>query len=79
LCEPGEALATASAVAARIAANAPLAVRTSKQLVDDSVDWSQSEWFDLQKPYTRLVRQSRDAVEGATAFAEGRRPEWQRR
>ncbi|KAA9160497.1 crotonase/enoyl-CoA hydratase family protein [Amycolatopsis acidicola] len=72
----GEALTKARALAEVIAANAPLAVRTAKLLVDQSVDWPLDEAFDRQAPYTDAVRASDDAKEGAAAFVEKRGPNW---
>lgn len=72
----GEALAVAHELAATIAANAPLAVSTSKRIVDESVDWLRAESFDRQKPIIQVVRDSDDAKEGAKAFVEKRAPVW---
>ncbi|MEV6985398.1 crotonase/enoyl-CoA hydratase family protein [Sphaerisporangium sp. NPDC051017] len=72
----GTAAAEASSLAREIAANAPLAVRTAKLLVDRSVDWPFAEAFDRQGSYTDAVRSSKDAKEGAAAFVEKRAPVW---
>jgi enoyl-CoA hydratase/carnithine racemase len=74
--EDGTALAAAGRLAASVAANAPLAVRTAKRIVADSPDWPMDEAFDRQAPYVDRVRSSRDATEGARAFAEKRAPRW---
>jgi enoyl-CoA hydratase len=74
--EPGSALAEAVELATSIAANAPLAVGVSKQVIVESRGWSPSERFDRQRPMVERVRQSRDALEGAQAFAEHRAPVW---
>lgn len=73
---PGTVLAEARALAALIAANAPLAVRASKYLVDASSDWPADEALTRQRPFTDEVRASRDAAEGAQAFIEKRAPVW---
>lgn len=73
---PGTATDEARKLAASIAANAPLAVRTSKRLADESVDWPFEEAFSRQAPQTNLVRSSEDAAEGARAFVEKRAPAW---
>ncbi|KAF0956991.1 crotonase/enoyl-CoA hydratase family protein [Rhodococcus sp. T7] len=73
---PGEARAEAMRLAAAIAANAPMAVRTAKFLVNASADWQQEEFFDRQRPYTDKVRGSADAAEGARAFVDKRAPVW---
>ena len=73
---PGTAGAEARRLASVIAANAPLAVRTAKFLVDRSADWPLEEAFTRQAPHTDRVRSSADAAEGARAFVEKRVPAW---
>ena len=75
----GEALAQAKALAAKIAENGPLAVKRSKQVIKESIDWSQDEMFANQQEITSAVFSSEDAIEGATAFAEKRKPNWKGR
>lgn len=75
----GEALAKAKALAAKIAENGPLAVKRSKQVIKESIDWSQDEMFANQQEITSAVFSSEDAIEGATAFAEKRKPNWKGR
>ena len=70
----GEALAQAKALAAKIAENGPLAVKRSKQVIKESIDWSQDEMFEKQQAIVNPVFSSEDAIEGATAFAEKRKP-----
>jgi enoyl-CoA hydratase/carnithine racemase len=72
----GTAVAAATALAAVVSANAPLAVRTVKLLVGHAADWPAEEAFARQAPYTDAVRSSDDAAEGARAFVEKRAPEW---
>lgn len=72
----GCALQAATALAAEIAGNAPLAVRTAKELVESSVHWPIEEAFARQEPLAQIVRSSRDAAEGALAFVEKRQPQW---
>jgi enoyl-CoA hydratase len=74
--DDGEALAEAHLLAAAIAANGPLAVRTSKRIVTDSATWPPDGWFDRQKDLTDAVMSSKDASEGALAFIEKRAPVW---
>ncbi|MEB3372141.1 crotonase/enoyl-CoA hydratase family protein [Saccharopolyspora mangrovi] len=76
LTEPGRALDEARALAARIAANGPLAVRATKQIVAGAVDWTDAEAFARQSDIAAPVFTSADAQEGATAFAEKRNPVW---
>lgn len=75
----GGALDAATALARRIAANAPLAVTVSKQVMTESVDWSMAEAFARQEVLVAPVRESADAREGALAFTERRPPRWQNR
>jgi enoyl-CoA hydratase len=76
LAEPGAALAAALGLAREIAANGPLAVRVSKQIVNESADWPQDEMFERQRALTAPVFASADAKEGARAFVEKRPPHW---
>ncbi|MFF1834790.1 crotonase/enoyl-CoA hydratase family protein [Streptomyces sp. NPDC058231] len=73
---PGGALDGARELAARIAANGPLAVAASKEILARAVDWPAEEAFELQEPLMRPVFASADAREGAVAFAEKRPPVW---
>ncbi len=72
----GTALDAAKELAAKIAANGPMAVAASKQVVAAQSDWSQSEMFKKQGEIVNPVFTSADAIEGATAFAEKRAPNW---
>jgi enoyl-CoA hydratase len=73
---PGEALVTAKEVAAKIAANAPLALLATKRVLVESADWSSDEMFAKQSEIINPVFGSKDAMEGAAAFAEKRPPNW---
>lgn len=75
-CESGGAVAAAHNLAARIAANGPLAVKVSKQIIRASRDWTSAEMFGRQQEMVDPVFKSEDAIEGATAFAEKRAPNW---
>ncbi len=74
--EPGTALREAMSLARSIAANAPMAVRVSKEVMSRSPDWPSADMFRLQREITAPVFTSADAREGATAFAEKRKPVW---
>ncbi|WP_205698879.1 crotonase/enoyl-CoA hydratase family protein [Conexibacter sp. SYSU D00693] len=79
LAEPGEALTEALALAQTIAANGPLALTASKQVLQEQWSWSDSEFFDRQAAIADPVMASEDAREGARAFTEKRAPVWQGR
>jgi enoyl-CoA hydratase len=75
----GQAVEAAVALAERIAKNAPKGVRASKQLVKDVLGVSEEQFWEFQRPAMEEVFGSEDAIEGATAFAEKRSPNWQDR
>ena len=77
LTEPGFALAGAITLARRICENGPLAIQTAKRLINEGLDWPSDQMFDLQRPRMAHIFTSLDAREGATAFAEKRKPVWQ--
>jgi enoyl-CoA hydratase len=79
LTEPGEALAAALELAGTIAANGPLALAATKRILNESVDWSEVEFWQRQGEIAGPVMMSQDAREGAKAFAEKRAPVWQGR
>jgi enoyl-CoA hydratase len=76
LCPPGTALDTAMALAERVTANAPVAVRESRRIVleaallDEDAGWKLSEEGMMQAVSTE------DFKEGLTAFIEKRPPNW---
>ena len=72
----GTALDAAKALAARIVANGPLAVAISKQVILESADWTAETMWQKQSELVMPVFVSEDAIEGATAFAEKRAPNW---
>ena len=72
----GTALEAAKALAAKIAANGPLAVAVSKQVIQESADWSADEMWKKQEALVMPIFGSEDAMEGSIAFAEKRAPNW---
>jgi enoyl-CoA hydratase/carnithine racemase len=79
LTEPGGALQAALELAEVIAANGPLALRATKQILSQAADWPDDEFFARQREIADPVMRSEDAREGATAFAEKRPPVWKGR
>ena len=73
----GKVLQAALELAERIAANAPLAVAATKQVLAAASDWSQAEAWSEQRKLARPALTAQDAKEGARAFAEKRAPQWQ--
>jgi enoyl-CoA hydratase len=79
LTEPGQAVEVALELAERIAANGPLALAATKEVLQGQRDWSQEEFWERQRTIVDPVFASQDAQEGATAFAEKRAAVWQGR
>jgi len=79
LVPPGQALVGARALARQIAANAPLAVRASKQVIVESATWPAGEEWSRQRSIVEPIGRTEDAREGARAFAEKRPPQWRGR
>jgi enoyl-CoA hydratase len=70
-------LTEALALAERIAANAPMAVRYSKSVMKQAGEVSESEGWKINQSAVDVVFNSADAMEGPVAFAEKREPRWQ--
>jgi len=79
LCDPGSEVDAAVALAERICANAPVAVRESRKVVlagmlaDDDTAWR------LTNQAMATVSATEDFSEGPRAFIEKRAPEWKGR
>jgi len=74
---PGDRLMNeALALAGRIARNAPLAVRLSKQVMVQSAELTEAEAWRINDAVFGEIGRSADAMEGAVAFAEKREPNW---
>lgn len=71
---PDELLPRARAIAAVIAGNAPLAVRSAKMLADKSAELSFAEAAEVEELMWGHLYDTEDRVEGRRAFAEKRRP-----
>jgi enoyl-CoA hydratase/carnithine racemase len=71
-----QVLETALALAERVAANAPIAVRITKQIVwEEAGNHDDAEWAAIRAKAAPAFA-SNDAREGAAAFAERRAPRW---
>ena len=76
LAEPGHALEAAIELAERITVNGPLAVAATKRVIVESRSWSPEDQWREQAKIIMPVFSSKDAQEGAVAFAEKRPPNW---
>jgi enoyl-CoA hydratase len=76
LVPAGQVLEAAMELASRVALGAPLAVAASKRVIVESADWPAGEAFARQGAVIGPVFVSKDAREGAAAFAEKRAPAW---
>ncbi|HUY17528.1 MAG TPA: crotonase/enoyl-CoA hydratase family protein [Acidimicrobiales bacterium] len=70
-------LDVAIALAERIAKNAPLAVRTSKDVMRRAGELTEAEAWVVNDEAFAMIGLSADAMEGAVAFAEKRDANWQ--
>jgi enoyl-CoA hydratase len=79
LVDEGTALDAAVELASLIAANGPLAVAATKEIVQSAPSWAPDEMWARQDEVIAPVFISEDAREGSTAFAERRPPVWRGR
>jgi enoyl-CoA hydratase len=79
LCEPGTALDTAIALAERICANAPLAVRASRKVAVEATDQPDDVGWKMSTQAMADLATTEDFAEGPKAFIEKRAPEWRGR
>jgi enoyl-CoA hydratase len=70
----GQALACARKIAARIAANGPLAVRAILATIRETASMPERDAFGLEMKYGMQAMASEDAAEGPRAFLEKRPP-----
>jgi len=77
LTDAGGAVDEALRLAETIAANAPLALAASKEVLVDGFTKPDAEFWQWQQKFFQEIFRSKDAIEGATAFAEKRKPNWQ--
>jgi enoyl-CoA hydratase/carnithine racemase len=67
---------SATALAEKVAGNAPLSLRAMKATVRRCMSETFDAWHDDMLRMARDVRQSKDAKEGVRAFLEKRKPLW---
>jgi enoyl-CoA hydratase len=79
LVEPGEALPAAKALAARITANAPVAVWLSRKVALEASSPDDDRLWKLTFDLFNEVGQTEDFSEGPRAFIEKRPPVWKGR
>ncbi len=72
-------MAKAEELATTIAENAPLAVRTIKDVVERCSGRPLEEAYQIENEGWRIVTSSEDAQEGPRAFMEKRKPNWKGR
>ena len=77
--EADAVLERALRAAARIASNAPLAVRETRRGVRELWGLSLEEAYERQEEIGRVLRRSEDAREAQRAFVEKRKPVWRGR
>lgn len=73
----GMALDAALALASRISAASPVALRAAKCVVAGAAGWTGEQGWQAQDKVLEEVLASEDSREGSRAFAEGRSPVWQ--
>jgi 2-(1,2-epoxy-1,2-dihydrophenyl)acetyl-CoA isomerase len=72
----GQALDAARALAAELAATPPLALLRVRELLDRATEHGLAEHLDLEQLRVTELWQTHDFVEGVSAFAQRRRPEF---
>jgi enoyl-CoA hydratase len=76
LCEPGQAIDKARELAARIEANAPVAVRASRHVLISVMTEDEDTGWRLSGEAMARAMGSQDSKEGLIAFIEKRPPQW---
>lgn len=71
-----QVVAEALALAERIGENSPISVRNSKRMLRETLELSETDAWARNNVLSGEVWGSGDTVEGATAFAEKRKPRW---
>ena len=79
LCEPGQALEVATALAEQVCANAPVAVRETRKIVLEATNAPDDVGWKMSMEGMATAMSSEDFSEGLTAFIEKRPPQWKGR
>lgn len=79
LCEDGKALEEATALADRVCANAPIAVRESRKVVIEATNAPDEVGWRMSMEGMAKAMSSEDFSEGLTAFIDKRAPNWKGR
>lgn len=72
----GEVREAALALARRVCANAPLAVRESLAIARRALDLEEEALWELSRAASQRIRETEDFKEGPRAFVEKRAPRW---
>ncbi|MEV6360521.1 enoyl-CoA hydratase-related protein [Nocardia asteroides] len=76
LVEPDDLMDAAFGMAERVAANAPLAVRHARTVLQAGLTLEAAEAMELGEQMMTSIRETEDFSEGARAFLEKRPPQW---
>lgn len=79
VCEPGQLMQTALALAREVLDGAPLSVRAARETVMLSTEMGRSAALKAARAASETAYRSEDAQEGPRAFSEKRRPQWKGR
>jgi enoyl-CoA hydratase len=74
--DPGQALQEALKFARALLVNGPTGLAAAKEIIFQSINWTEEEAWRQQRPIAEAATQSDDRAEGLRAFAEKRKPVW---